>query len=131
APRFWRGFPGACSAHVASIASRSGAAAAPAPPPSIGLVPCLAFAVGTMVGGGVFTLSGTAINEAGPAALVSYLLAGVVMLLSALSFTAVAGRARKGDSGYGPVGDILGPGWRFLVMWGFYINGLTILTFLL
>lgn len=97
----------------------------------IGLVPCLAFAVGTMVGGGVFTLSGTAINEAGPAALVSYLLAGIVMLLSALSFVAVSSRAREGDSGYGPVGEILSPVWRFIVMWGFYLNGLTLLTFLL
>jgi APA family basic amino acid/polyamine antiporter len=98
---------------------------------SIGLVPCLAFAVGTMVGGGVFTLSGTAINEAGPAALLSYLIAGVVMFLSALCFVAVSARARPGDSGYGPVGTILGPGWRFLVMWGFYLNALTITTFLL
>jgi basic amino acid/polyamine antiporter, APA family len=83
---------------------------------SIGLVPCLAFAVGTMVGGGVFALSGTAINEAGPAALLSYVLAGVVMFLSALCFVAVSGRARPGDSGYGQIGTILGPGWRFVVM---------------
>jgi basic amino acid/polyamine antiporter, APA family len=98
---------------------------------SIGLVSCLAFAVGSMVGGGVFTLSGTALNKAGPAALLAYGIAGVVMLLSAVSFVAVAGRAKPGDSGYGPVADILGPVWRFLVMWGFYLNGLTLLTFLL
>ncbi|MEV8635790.1 APC family permease, partial [Streptosporangium sp. NPDC051023] len=97
----------------------------------IGVVPCLAFAVGTMVGGGVFTLSGTAVNEAGPAALVSYLTAGAVMLLSALSFVTVSSRARPGDSGYGPIGDILSPVWRYVVMWGFYLNGLTIITFLL
>ena len=84
-----------------------------------------------MVGGGVFTLSGRAINEAGPAAIVSYAIAGVVMFLSALCFVAVAGRARAGDSGYGPVGDLLGPIWRFLVMWGFYLNALTMTAFLL
>lgn len=98
---------------------------------SIGLVACLAFAVGTMVGGGVFTLSGVAINMAGPAALLSYAIAGIVMLLSALSFVTVATRAAPGDTGYGPVATILGPAWRFLVMWGFYVNGATILTFLL
>ncbi|MEV7007793.1 APC family permease [Streptosporangium sp. NPDC051022] len=97
----------------------------------IGLVPCLAFAVGTMVGGGVFTLSGTALNEAGPAALVSYLVAGTVMLLSALSFVAISSRAGPGESGYGPVGDLLSPLWRYVVMWGFYLNGLTIIAFLL
>jgi amino acid transporter len=98
---------------------------------SIGLVACLAFAVGTMVGGGVFTLSGVAIDMAGPSAIVSYLIAGLVMLLSALSFVTIATRAAPGDSGYGPIGTILGPAWRFLVMWGFYVNGATILTFLL
>lgn len=96
----------------------------------IGVIPCLAFAVGTMVGGGVFTLSGTAVNNAGPAAILSYLGAGVVMAFSALSFVAISGRAQPGDSGYGPIGDLLGPAWRFVAMWGFYLNGLTILTFL-
>jgi amino acid transporter len=97
----------------------------------IGLIPCLAFAVGTMVGGGVFALSGIAIDDAGPGAVVSYILAGAVMMLSALSFVAVASRARPGDSGYGPVGDLLGSAWRFVTMWSFYLNGLMILTFLL
>jgi amino acid transporter len=97
---------------------------------SIGLVACLAFAVGTMVGGGVFTLSGTALNEAGPSALVSYLLAGVVMLLSALSFIAVAGRAAPGESSYHPIATILGPTWRFVTMWAFYLNALALLAFL-
>lgn len=106
-------------------------AGAPQPKDTIGLISCLAFAVGTMVGGGVFTLSGTAINEAGPAALLCYGVAGVVMLLSAVSFVAVAVRAKPGDSGYGPIGDLLGPVWRFLVMWAFYISGLANLTFLL
>ncbi|MSO42146.1 MAG: amino acid permease [Solirubrobacterales bacterium] len=107
---------------------------APDSPPSqakIGPVACLAFAVGVMVGGGVFSLSGIAINDAGPAALLAYLIAGGVMLLSALSFVAVSARAREGDSGYGPVGDLLGPGWRFLVMWAFYINAVTLMTFVL
>lgn len=97
---------------------------------SIGLIPCLAFAVGTMVGGGVFTLSGTAINDAGPSAILSYVIAAAIMLLSALSFVAVSARAGPGDSGYGPIGDLLSPGWRFIAMWGFYLNGITILTFL-
>ena len=97
----------------------------------IGMIQCLAFAVGTMVGGGVFTLSGTAINDAGPAALLSYAIAGAIMLLSALSFTAVAVRAAPGDSGYGPIADLLGKPWRFVVMWSFYVNGAMLLVFLL
>ena len=54
----------------------------------IGFVPVLAFAVGAMVGGGVFTLSGTGIDRAGPAVLISYLLAGLIMFVSALAFGA-------------------------------------------
>jgi len=96
----------------------------------IGFVPCLAFAVGAMVGGGVFTLSGEAINQAGPAALVSYAIAGLVMLVSALAFVAVAARAEVGDSGYGPIAGLLGRPWRFVVMWGFYLNALFLVAFL-
>ena len=64
----------------------------------IGFTPVLAFAVGAMVGGGVFTLSGTGIDRAGPAALLSYALAGLIMFVSALAFVAVAARAKKGES---------------------------------
>ena len=96
----------------------------------IGLLACLAFAVGTMVGGGVFHLSGTAINKAGPAAIVAYLLAGSLMLLSALSFVAVAARARPGESGYEPMDGLIGPRWRFLTMWGFVVNGVLMIPFL-
>ena len=104
--------------------------AAPRAPGQIGLVACVAFGVGTTVGGGVFTLSGTAVNLAGPAAALSYVLAGVVMFLCALSFIVVSTRARDGESGYAPVGTILGPFWRFVVMWAFYLNGATIIAYL-
>jgi amino acid transporter len=96
----------------------------------IGLISALAFAVGAMIGGGVFTLSGTVINRAGPGALVSYALAGVIMLFSALSFVAIAARAKEGESGYGAVTVLLGRPWRFLVMWGFYLNALAAVAFL-
>lgn len=106
----------------------------PGPPgaatPQIGLLACVAFGVGTTVGGGVFTLSGTAINLAGPGAVLSYVIAGIVMCLCALSFVVVATRAGDGESGYGPVGTILSPFWRFVVMWAFYLNGATIISYL-
>lgn len=102
----------------------------PRAPGSIGLLACVAFGVGTTVGGGVFTLSGTAVNLAGPAAVLSYILAGIVMFLCALSFIVVSTRAADGESGYAPVGTILGPFWRFIVMWAFYLNGATIIAYL-
>ncbi|WAP53238.1 APC family permease [Arthrobacter sp. ATA002] len=105
-------------------------ASTPRAPGQIGLVSCVAFGVGTTVGGGVFTLSGTAVNLAGPAAALSYILAGIVMFLCALSFIVVSTRAKDGESGYAPVGTLLGPFWRFIVMWAFYLNGATIIAYL-
>ena len=55
----------------------------------IGLIASIAFAVGAMVGGGVFALTGVALQQTGPAALVSFILAGVMVLLSAFSFTVI------------------------------------------
>jgi APA family basic amino acid/polyamine antiporter len=101
------------------------------PSHQIGLVSCVAFCVGAMIGGGVFTLSGLAVDRAGPAALAAYLIAGFVMLLSALSFVAVSSRSKEGDSGYAPLGEILSPAWRFVVMWGFYLNAVVLAAFVL
>ncbi|MET4062057.1 APA family basic amino acid/polyamine antiporter [Arthrobacter sp. UYP6] len=117
---------------MASSSSSSSLSGQPASPgkPQIGLLACVAFGVGTTVGGGVFTLSGTAINLAGPGAVLSYVIAGIVMALCALCFIVVSTRAKEGESGYGPVGTILSPFWRFVVMWAFYLNGATIIAYL-
>jgi amino acid transporter len=97
----------------------------------IGLLPCVAFAVGTMIGAGVFVLSGLAVQKAGPAALASFALAGALVLLSALSFGVVASRARPGESGYSYLGRSLGPRWRFLASWAFYLGGVIGVAFVL
>jgi APA family basic amino acid/polyamine antiporter len=97
----------------------------------IGLVECVAFAVGTMVGAGVFALSGVAVQDAGPAALVSFGLAAVIVLLSALSFAVVASLAKPGQSGYAYVGEALGGYAGFLCSWAFYLGGLISVAFVL
>lgn len=98
---------------------------------SIGMISLIAFAVGTMVGGGVFALSGMVVKDAGPGAIIAYILAGIVMLLSALSFAAVASRAQPGETGYAPIGRVLSPVWRFVTMWAFYIMGVTGVAYVL
>jgi basic amino acid/polyamine antiporter, APA family len=97
----------------------------------IGLVSCVAFAVGTMVGAGVFVLSGLAVEKAGPAAIVAFALAGVLVLLSALSFAVVASLARAGEGGYGFVGRALGGYWGFLTSWAFWLGGVIGAAFVL
>lgn len=124
---------------ASAVAKGDGMSAPPATPDGdagkasheIGLIPCVAFCVGTMIGGGVFTLSGLAVDQAGPSAIIAYLIAGAVMLLSALSFVVVSSRSSPGDSGYSPLGDILSPGWRFVAMWGFYLNAVTCIAWVL
>lgn len=97
----------------------------------IGLLSCVAFAVGTMVGAGVFVLSGLAVERAGPSALVSFALAGVLVMLSALSFAVVASRAGPGESGYAYLGRALNGFWRFMTSWAFYIGGVIVVAFVL
>ena len=116
---------------TSEVAGPSKAAGARTEDDKIGLLACVAFAVGTMIGAGVFVLSGLAVQKAGPAALVSFALAGVLVLLSALSFAVVASRARPGESGYAYVGRSLGPVWRFLTSWAFYLGGVIGVAFVL
>lgn len=98
---------------------------------TIGMVSLVAFAVGTMVGGGVFALSGIVVSDAGPGSIIAYVLAGIVMMLSAVCFAAVASRAQPGDTGYAPIGTVLSPMWRFITMWAFYIMGVTGIAYVL
>lgn len=99
--------------------------------PKIGLLSSIAFAVGTMIGAGVFVLSGPAISSAGPAALVSYGVAGLSVLFSALSFSAVTSLAPAGASGFAYVRTALGPYWGFITSWAFYIGGIIGCAFIL
>ena len=49
----------------------------------LGFWSALTIGAGTMIGAGIFLLAGRAIELAGPAALLSYLVAGVVCMLTA------------------------------------------------
>lgn len=98
----------------------------------IRLLTATAFAVGAMIGGGVFVLTGSALQQAGPAALVAFLMAGIVVLLSALSFAVIASEAPPGKSGYTYAGQVLGsPVWSFLTSWCFYLSGIIATAFVL
>jgi basic amino acid/polyamine antiporter, APA family len=98
----------------------------------IQLLTATAFAVGAMIGGGVFVLTGTALKQTGPAALVSFIAAGAIVLLSALSFAVIASEAPPGKPGYAYVGKVLGsPIWSFLTSWCFYLSGIIAAAFVL
>lgn len=98
----------------------------------IGLVSATSFAVGAMIGGGVFVLTGVALQKTGPSAILSFLIAGLIVLCSALSFAVIAAQAKAKESGYIQVGEVLGsPVWGFLTSWSFYLNGIISVAFVL
>lgn len=99
--------------------------------PKIGLISAIAFAVGTMVGAGVFVLSGPALAKVGPAALLAYGIAGLSVLFSALSFSIVTSLAPAGASGFAYVRTALGAYWGFVTSWAFYIGGIIGCAFIL
>jgi APA family basic amino acid/polyamine antiporter len=99
--------------------------------PKIGLLSSVAFAVGTMIGAGVFVLSGPAISRTGPSALLAYCLAGLSVLFSALSFSVVSSLAPAGASGFAYVRTVLGKYLGFITSWAFYIGGVIGCAFIL
>ncbi|MFG2883581.1 amino acid permease [Streptomyces sp. NPDC048297] len=89
---------------------------------SLGLWQLTAIGVGGIIGAGIFTLAGTVANEtAGPAVLVSFLIAGLASACAALSYAEFAGLIPKAGSaytyGYAVLGEFAGwfIGWDLLL----------------
>ncbi|MFF1448237.1 amino acid permease [Streptomyces sp. NPDC058274] len=89
---------------------------------SLGLWQLTAIGVGGIIGAGIFTLAGTVANgTAGPAVLVSFLVAGLASAAAALSYAEFAGLIPKAGSaytyGYAVLGEFAGwfIGWDLLL----------------
>ncbi|GAA3039820.1 amino acid permease [Streptosporangium longisporum] len=88
----------------------------------LGLWQLTAIGVGGIIGAGIFTLAGTVANGvAGPAVVVSFLIAGVASAAAALSYAEFAGLIPKAGSaytyGYAVLGELVGwfIGWDLLL----------------
>lgn len=89
---------------------------------TLGLWQLTAIGVGGIIGAGIFTLAGTVANgTAGPAVVVSFLIAGVASAAAALSYAEFAGLIPKAGSaytyGYAVLGEFAGwfIGWDLLL----------------
>jgi len=91
----------------------------------------IAFAVGTMVGAGVFVLSGVVINVAGPAAILSYLFCGIIVTFSALSYSSLASIFPEDGGGYLFAKKMIGDYPGFIAGWAMYISLLIATSFVL
>ncbi|WP_328473852.1 amino acid permease [Actinoplanes sp. NBC_00393] len=89
---------------------------------SLGLWQLTAIGVGGIIGAGIFALAGAVAHEtAGPAVLISFLLAGIASAAAALSYAEFAGLIPKAGSaytyGYAVLGEVVGwfIGWDLLL----------------
>lgn len=75
----------------------------------LGLTDALAIGLGTMIGAGIFVLSAVAAQRAGPAAAVSYVLAGFICLPIAMIISELATGMPKAGGSYHLISRALGP----------------------
>lgn len=91
--------------------------------PHLGTVTLLAMGVAVMVGTGIFVLTGEAAAEyAGPAVGVSFALAGLAALFTALSFAELAAAVNTSGGTYSYVYVIFGPLLAWLVGWNLLLE---------
>ncbi|WP_141309925.1 amino acid permease [Streptomyces spinoverrucosus] len=112
---------------------------------TMGLTQLTLLSVGATLGTGIFVVLGQAVPEAGPAVVVSFVLAGITALFSALSYAELAGMIPGAGSSYSYTYATLGElvawvcGWCLVleygvsvaavaVGWGQYVNELLELT---
>jgi APA family basic amino acid/polyamine antiporter len=112
---------------------------------SLGLTQLTMLSIGATLGSGIFVVLGDAVPVAGPAVVLSFVLAGVTALFSALSYAELAGMIPLAGSSYSYAYAALGElvawvcGWCLIleygvsvasvaVGWGQYVNELLRLT---
>lgn len=89
---------------------------------TLGLKAALAIGVGTMVGAGIFVFPGIAAGYAGPAAMISFALAGGIALLVAFSTAELATAMPQSGGAYYFVSRTFGPFAGFLIGIGQWIG---------
>ena len=87
---------------------------------NIGFLEAMTLGGGTMIGAGIFILPGIAAEGAGPASSVSFLIAGFVALLAALSLSELATGMPIAGGSYHYVNRALGGFFGSIVGWGMW-----------
>lgn len=93
----------------------------------LGFLEAYTIGVGTMIGAGIFVLPGIVAGMAGPASMISFTIAGVVSLLTALSLSELATGMPKAGGSYYYVNRAMGTFFGSVVGWAMW-SGLMFAT---
>ena len=91
---------------------------------AVGLLDLTALGIGAVIGTGIFVILGEAIGDAGPAIILSFVLAGVTCAFSALSYAELASSIPVSGSaytyGYATMGELVAwiIGWDLILEYG-------------
>ncbi|MFB6218536.1 MAG: APC family permease [Halobacteriaceae archaeon] len=88
-----------------------------APEAELGLLDATMIGMGAMIGAGIFVLTGLAADIAGPAALLVFVLNGVVTAFTGLSYAELAAAIPKSGGGYAFVREVFDDLPSFLMGW--------------
>lgn len=86
----------------------------------LGFLEAYTIGVGTMIGAGIFVLPGIVAANAGPAGMISFLIGGVVSLLTALSLSELATGMPKAGGSYYYVNRAMGSFFGSIVGWSMW-----------
>jgi len=87
------------------------------PEASLSLVDATMIGMGAMIGAGIFVLTGLAANISGPAAVLVFVLNGVVTAFTALSYAELAAAIPKSGGGYAFVREVFSDLPSFMMGW--------------
>ena len=85
--------------------------------PSLGLFDAAAISLGAIIGGGIFVVTGIAAGYAGSAVVISMLIAGIISMLTALSFIELTAWLPKEGGAYEYAYRMISPFGGFLSGW--------------
>ena len=88
----------------------------------IGLIGAISLGMGTMIAAGIFVLSGLAVSNVGAAAIVSFLLAGVVAGFTALAYAEFSALYPESGGGYAYVANVFDSDLTYIVGWSIILG---------
>src|SRR5215210_6637874 len=91
---------------------------------AVGLLDLTALGIGAVIGTGIFVILGEAIGDAGPAIILSFVLAGVTCVFSALSYAELASTIPVSGSAYTYAYATMGELMAWIIGWGQYLSEL-------